>query len=144
VRDHPEDLLSACALGTLSRGERRVLGRLLSRRPELRREARELRETAGLLALAGPAHEPPPGLGERVLLEAARLDAAADKDQARHTGLRQWYRGSRLTRRRALVGLACAALLVAAFRSPVRLAGPWRLAGGARGLLRNPSGAASS
>jgi len=142
VRDHPEDredLLGAYALGTLSRGERWVLGRLLSRRPELRREARELRETAGLLALAGPAHEPPPGLGERVLLEAARLDAAADKDQARHTGLRRWYRGARLTRRRALVGLACAAL-----RSPVRLAGPWQLADGARGLLRNVSGAASS
>src|SRR5262249_8263834 len=61
------DLAAAYALGALSPEETRAFEAYLAGSPEARQEVAELRETAALLAVAGPERQPGPELRQRVL-----------------------------------------------------------------------------
>ncbi|HZM26880.1 MAG TPA: anti-sigma factor [Gemmatimonadales bacterium] len=61
------DLAAAYALGALSPEETRAFEAYLAGSPEARQDVAELRETAALLAVAGPERQPGPELRQRVL-----------------------------------------------------------------------------
>jgi len=61
------DLAAAYALGALSAEETQAFEAYLATSPDARREVAELRETAALLAVAGPEARPGPELRQRVL-----------------------------------------------------------------------------
>lgn len=71
------DLAAAYALGALSTEETRAFEAFLATSPEARREVAELRETAALLAVAGPEAQPGPELRRRVLDAVAATKVAA-------------------------------------------------------------------
>jgi anti-sigma-K factor RskA len=76
------DLAAAYALGALSPEETRAFEAYLAGSPQARQEVAELRETAALLAVAGPERQPGPALRQRVLdrvraSKLATLPAAA-------------------------------------------------------------------
>ena len=61
------------ALGALDGAERASFDAHLATCEICAREVRELREVAGMLALASPAAAPPPGLRERIMADARNL-----------------------------------------------------------------------
>lgn len=79
--DEPlRDLAAAYALGALSPEETRAFEAYLASSPDAQREVAELRETAALLAVAGPEARPGPELRQRVLdAVAARKVAVMPK-----------------------------------------------------------------
>ncbi|HZE74065.1 MAG TPA: anti-sigma factor [Gemmatimonadales bacterium] len=70
------DLAAAYALGALSTEETRAFEAYLATSAEARREVAELRETAALLAVAGPEARPGPELRRRVLDAVAATKVA--------------------------------------------------------------------
>ncbi len=74
--DKIQDLLIGEAFGTLDKADAQMLRELLMKRPELRRELEDWRETTSLLALDTPLLEPSPKVREN-LLEKVRQDKAA-------------------------------------------------------------------
>jgi anti-sigma-K factor RskA len=70
------DLAAAYALGALSVEETRAFEAYLATSPDARREVAELRETAALLAVAGPEARPGPELRQRVLDAVAATKGA--------------------------------------------------------------------
>jgi anti-sigma-K factor RskA len=71
------DLAAAYALGALSPEETRAFEAYLAGSPEARQEVTEFRETAALLAVAGPETQPGPALRQRVLDRVRATKAAA-------------------------------------------------------------------
>jgi len=99
--DEPlRDLAAAYALGALSAEETRAFEAYLATSPEARREVAELRETAALLAVAGPEARPGPELRQRVL-DAVAASKVAVMPAARGRPVLPWV-------------AAAAAILVAA------------------------------
>ncbi len=101
-----EELKDAYVLGALAEQERREFEEYLAAHPERQAEVDELEAVAGLLALAPPEHEPPPGLRQRIM---GAVEAEASRPRAE--------RPSRLARVWELLGarnlaLGAAAVLV--------------------------------
>jgi anti-sigma-K factor RskA len=74
--DKIQDLLIGEAFGTLDKADAQMLRELLMKRPELRRELEDWRETTALVALDTPLLEPSSKVREN-LLEQVRQDKAA-------------------------------------------------------------------
>jgi hypothetical protein len=77
-------LAAMAALGLLSRQEDECFGRIAALCPSLEDEARSLRETAALLALATPAVEPAPGLKDRLM---GRIRPPGKRNRGLHEAL---------------------------------------------------------
>jgi anti-sigma-K factor RskA len=71
------DLAAAYALGALSPEEMRAFEAYLAGSPDAQREVAEFRETAALLAVAGPEAQPGPELRQRVLERVRATKVAA-------------------------------------------------------------------
>ncbi|HZP60657.1 MAG TPA: anti-sigma factor [Opitutaceae bacterium] len=72
IDERLEELASLHAFGLLEGAELAAFEAELARNPQLRALVRELRETAGALALSSPAADPPPALKAKLL---ARIEA---------------------------------------------------------------------
>jgi anti-sigma-K factor RskA len=108
------DLAAAYALGALSADEARAFEAYLATSPDARREVAELRETAALLAVAGPEAPPGPELRRRVLDAVAASKTAA---LPQSPGVR-----APAARRPMLAWVALAAAILVAVGLGVRLA----------------------